>query len=63
MQKKLITILTVVSIVSQSLKAQTPADTLPLSLPEAEKIFLQKNKNESKTMSRMLMGQLLKLLT
>lgn len=43
MQKKLITILTVVSIVSQSLKAQTPADTLPLSLPEAEKIFLQKN--------------------
>jgi cobalt-zinc-cadmium efflux system outer membrane protein len=43
MQKKLITILTVFTIVTQSLKAQNPVDTFQLSLPEAEKIFLQKN--------------------
>lgn len=43
MQKKLITILTVTAIVFQSVKAQISVDTLQLSLPEAEKIFLQKN--------------------
>ena len=41
MQKKLIILLTVVLIISCAVRAQT--DTVKLSLPEAEKIFLQKN--------------------
>ncbi len=43
MQKKLITVLTIVLIISHAVKAQSSADTLRITLPDAEKIFLQKN--------------------
>ncbi len=43
MQKAFIQLLGILLCLCHSIKAQTPADTLRLPLPEAEKIFLQKN--------------------
>jgi cobalt-zinc-cadmium efflux system outer membrane protein len=43
MQKKLIVLATVLFIICIKISAQSPPDTTRLSLPEAERIFLQKN--------------------
>ncbi len=43
MQKAFIQLLSILLFACHSIKAQSPADTLRVALPEAEKIFLQKN--------------------